>query len=253
MQLRLAGVDRAGEMLTALEVQGHPVIRIVIEDSYQLGQLFFLWEMATAIAGAVIGINPFNQPDVESAKVKVRELSAEYEKAGTLPDEAPVFEDGNIALFADAANAQALGRHEHLSGYLKTHLERLKPNDYFALLAFVEHCDANEAPLQAIRLKVRDTLKSATCLGFGPRYLHSTGQAYKGGPNTGVFVEISCDHAEDLPIPGHRITFGAVERAQALGDIAVLNERGRRALRIHLKDVKAGLKTLSEAFDAALQ
>jgi len=253
VQLRLAGVDRAGDMLTALEERGHPVIRMVIEDSYQLGQLFYLWEIATAVAGSVIGINPFDQPDVEAAKVKVRALSTEYEKSGQLPRETPVFEDGDIALYADAANAAALGWHEHLSGYVKAHLERLKAGDYFALLAFIEHCDAHEAPLQAMRLKVRDATKNATTLGFGPRFLHSTGQLHKGGPNTGVFVEISCDHSDELAIPGRRISFGAIEFAQAIGDIAVLNERGRRALRIHLKDGKAGLARLSEAFDAALQ
>lgn len=253
VELRLAGVDGAGETLTMLEERGHPVIRVMIEDSYQLGQLFFLWEVAIAVASSVIGINPFDQPDVEAAKEKVRALSAEYEKTGTLPEEAPVFEDNGIALYADEANAAALGRHEHLSGYLKAHLERLKRGDYFALLAFIEQCDAHEAPLQAMRLKVRDATGNATTLGFGPRFLHSTGQLHKGGPNTGVFVAISCDHADALDIPGHRISFGAVERAQAMGDIAVLDERGRRALRIHLKDVKTGLARLSEAFDAALQ
>ena len=150
------------------------------------------------------------------------------------------------------ASSCALGVHDDLAGYLKAHLDRLKPNDYFALLAFIHHCDENEAPLQAMRLKVRDSKKAATCVGFGPRFLHSTGQAYKGGPNSGVFVQISCDHAVDLQIPGRKITFGTVERAQAIGDFAVLNERGRRALRIHLKDFKSGLAALAEAFDLAL-
>jgi transaldolase/glucose-6-phosphate isomerase len=253
VSLRLAGVDTGSEQMSGLEERGHPVISIVAEDCYQLGQLFVLWEIAVAVAGSVIGIDPFNQPDVEASKVKARELSDEYEKTGKLPETAPIFEDDGIALYADEANAKALDSHDNLAGYLKAHLGRLKPKDYFALLAFVEHCDAYEARLQAIRLKVRDSKKAATCMGFGPRFLHSTGQAYKGGPDTGVFIEISCDHAEDLEIPGHRISFGAVERAQALGDFAVLNERGRRALRIHLKDVMAGLARLSEAFDAALQ
>ena len=253
VNLRLAGVDHGVERLSGLVELGHPVIDIVAEDSYQLGQLFYMWEIATAVAGSILGINPFDQPDVELAKVKVRELSDAYEKTGMLREPAPIFETDGIALYADAANAEALGTHDCVSGYLKAHLARLKDHDYFALLAFIEHCDANEARLQAMRMKVRDSRKAATCVGFGPRFLHSTGQAYKGGPDTGVFVQITCDHAKDLNIPGRKMTFGTVERAQALGDLAVLDERGRRALRIHLKDVKSGLAKLSEDFDAALQ
>ncbi len=205
-----------------------------------------------AVAGSSLGINPFNQPDVEASKIKTRELSDAYEKTGKLPESEPIFDADGICLFADDANAKALGRHDDLAGYLKAHLDRIKAHDYFALLAFVEHSDAHEAQLLAMRLKVRDSKKTASAVGFGPRFLHSTGQAYKGGPNSGVFVEITCDHAQDLEIPGRRMTFGAVERAQALADFAVLGERDRRALRIHLSDVKSGLVALSEAFDTAL-
>jgi transaldolase/glucose-6-phosphate isomerase len=253
VHLRLAGVDKGEELLGGLEKRGHPVIRIVAEDSYQLGQLFFLWEIAVAVAGSIIGINPFDQPDVEASKVKARALTDEYEKTGALPQDPPIYRSDGIALYADEANAAALGRHNDLAGYLKAHLARLEAGDYFALLAFIEQCEAHEAPLQEMRAKLRDAKKTATCLGFGPRFLHSTGQAYKGGPNTGVFLTITGEHERDIEVPGRNVTFGAVERAQALGDFAVLNERGRRAMRLHLKDVKAGLAQLGEVFGAALQ
>jgi hypothetical protein len=136
---------------------------------------------------------------------------------------------------------------------LKAHLGRIGAGDYFALLGYITMNDANEKALQAIRLAVRDKKKVATVLGFGPRFLHSTGQAYKGGPNSGVFLQITCDDAVDLPVPDQKYTFGVVKAAQARGDFAVLAERGRRALRVHLgKDVAAGLATLTKAVKQAI-
>jgi transaldolase / glucose-6-phosphate isomerase len=169
----------------------------------------------------------------------------------------PILEDRGITLFTDESNAAALktaaGSNPSLVGYLKAHLRRLQPGDYFALLAYVEMNEAHEKQLQAIRHAVRDRTRVATCLGFGPRFLHSTGQAYKGGPNIGVFLQITCDDAEDLPVPGQRYTFGVVKAAQARGDFEVLVERERRALRLHLsKDVHAGLTTLHAAIQQAL-
>ncbi|MBU6442324.1 MAG: bifunctional transaldolase/phosoglucose isomerase [Alphaproteobacteria bacterium] len=252
VHLRQAGVGDT-EGIKALEDHGHPVIRIVIEDSFQLGQIFFMWEIAVAVAGAVMGINPFDQPDVESAKVETRELTATYEKTGELPQEAPFFEAGGLALYADAANRSALGTRNSIAAYLKAHLARLNAHDYFAFLAFIEQCADNDAPFQTMREALRNAKKNATCLGFGPRFLHSTGQAYKGGPDTGVFLVVTCEHQDVLEIPGHKLSFDAVERAQALGDFAVLNERGRRALRVHLKEVNAGLQALRTAFEQALR
>jgi transaldolase / glucose-6-phosphate isomerase len=140
-----------------------------------------------------------------------------------------------------------------LAGYLKAHLNRLGAGDYFALLPYIEMNEAHERALQAMRLSVRDAKRIATCLEFGPRFLHSTGQAYKGGPNTGVFLQITCDDAVDLPVPGQRYTFGVVKAAQARGDFQVLVERDRRALRAHLgADVGASLATLQKAITAAL-
>ena len=243
--------------VAALEQAGHPVVRVPLGDIYDLGQEFFRWEIATAVAGAVIGINAFNQPDVEASKIATRNLTTEYEKTGSLPPETPVLEDGGIKLFTDAVNAAALakaaGSDKSLAGYLRAHLKRIGAGDYFALLAYIQMNLEHETLLQKLRQALRDRKRVATCLEFGPRFLHSTGQAYKGGPNSGVFLQVTCDDAADLPVPEQKYTFGVVKAAQARGDFQVLAERGRRALRVHLgKDLAAGLDRLSAAFHQAL-
>jgi len=242
--------------IAGIKLAGQPVAQISVLDVYNLGQEFFRWEMATAVAGAIIGINPFDQPDVEASKVATKKLTEEYERSGSLPAETPIFEGEGLKLFADSRNAGALNEavsHPSLTGYLKAHLDRLKAGDYFALLAYVEMNQAHERVLQSARQTVLDKKHVATCLGFGPRFLHSTGQAYKGGPNTGVFLQVTADDAIDLPVPGQKYTFGIVKAAQARGDFEVLAERGRRALRIHLgADVNAGLEGLKQAVRAAL-
>ena len=243
--------------MEALERAGYPVVRIEVDETYDLGEEFFRWEIATAVAGAVIGIHPFDQPDVEASKVATRKLTSEYEQTGKLPPEAPFFEEGGLKLFTDDKNVTALaaaaGKSASLSAYLKAHLDRIKAGDYVALLAYLEMNEAHERALQTMRHAVRDHKRVATCLGFGPRFLHSTGQAYKGGPNTGVFLQITCDDATDLSIPGQKYTFGVVKAAQARGDFQVLAERGRRALRVHVgKDVGVGLQRLDAAIKQAL-
>jgi glucose-6-phosphate isomerase len=243
--------------LATLEKAGHPVLRISIPDIYELGAEFFLWEIATAVAGSIIGINAFNQPDVEASKIATRNLTSAYEKSGSLPAEKPVLEDAGIKLFTDDKNAaelaQAAGGDKSLAGYLKAHLGRIGAGDYFAVLGFIQMNAEHEKALQAIRHAVRNKKHVATCLGFGPRFLHSTGQAYKGGPNSGVFLQITCDDALELPVPEQKYTFGVVKAAQARGDFQVLVERGRRALRVHLgRDVNAGLATLAAAVQKAL-
>ena len=244
---------RQRQLVDALERAGHPVARIMVKDIWHIGQEFFRWEIATAVAGAIIGINPFDQPDVEASKKKTSALTETYEKSHSLPQETPVFRENGLALFADSRNAAELGRHNTLSGYLKSHLGRVSAGDYVALLAYIERNDAHTRILTAMRARIRDKTRAATCLGFGPRFQHSTGQAYKGGPNTGVFLQVTCDDPADLDVPGHSYSFGIVKAAQARGDLEVLVERGRRALRIHLKDVEAGLAELVRAIDAALQ
>jgi transaldolase/glucose-6-phosphate isomerase len=249
--------SRQDAAIDALEKAGQPVVRISLRDIYDVAQEFFRWEIATAVAGSVIGINAFNQPDVEASKVETRKLTDAYEKSGSLPSESPILTDGDIKLFTDPKNAadlaKATGSDKSIVGHLRAHLRRLQPGDYFALLGYLDRNAANESKLQSIRHVVRDKYRVATCLGFGPRFLHSTGQAYKGGPNSGVFLQITCDDAADLPVPGQKYTFGVVKAAQARGDFQVLAERNRRALRVHLgSDVAAGLARLSDAIRAAL-
>ncbi|MGB0064110.1 MAG: bifunctional transaldolase/phosoglucose isomerase [Terracidiphilus sp.] len=242
--------------VAALEAAGHPVVHFEIEDLYEIFGQFFIWEMATAVAGSVMGINPFNQPDVESAKVETRRLTDEYEKTGALPVRKPVLTESGIELYASdtyAAELRAAAPTDTLTGFLRAHLNQLRAGDYFAALAFLPMFPEHEAAIEVLRHKVRDKKRVATCVGFGPRFLHSTGQDYKGGPNTGVFLQITAKHAEDVNIPGQQYTFGVVIDAQAAGDLAVLESRGRRALRVHLGgDVAAGLNTLNAAVVAAL-
>jgi glucose-6-phosphate isomerase len=221
-----AAADSAVELL---ERAGHPVVRIEWDDRYSLGAEFYRWEFATAIAGAVLGVNPFDQPDVEAAKTVTRRLAGEFEATGTLADDEPPLQDAAI---------RAL-------------LNQLREGDYFAVLAFIEMKQAHRNALDAIRGLVRDRWKVSTTVGFGPRYLHSTGQAHKGGPNSGVFLVITCDDAEDLPVPEQRYSFGTIKRLQARGDFEVLASRGRRVLRVHLKNVEAGLRELHAIIGSA--
>ena len=257
--LHLEGASDAAQdaKVAAIEKARQPVVRIAVADTYSLGQEFFRWEIATAVAGSIIGINAFNQPDVEASKIVTKQLTSEYEAKGALPAEKPIVEEAGFKLFTDERNAADLAKDiakaagsssgGALKNYLRAHLARLGEGDYFALLAYVEMNAEHESLLQSLRLAVRDRKHVATVLGFGPRFLHSTGQAYKGGPNSGVFLQITCDDAQDLPVPGQKYTFGIVKAAQARGDFQVLADRKRRALRVHLgSDIKAGLTKLSE-------
>jgi transaldolase/glucose-6-phosphate isomerase len=251
--LRLENAPDAAQdaKVAALEKAGQPVVRIAVSDTYDLGQEFFRWEIATAVAGSIIGINAFNQPDVEASKIVTKQLTSEYESKGSLPAEKPILEEAGFMLFTDEKNAadlaKATGSDRSLKNYLRAHLARLGTGDYFALLGYVEMNAEHEALLQSLRTAVRDHKRVATVLGFGPRFLHSTGQAYKGGPNSGVFLQITCDDAQDLPVPGQKYTFGIVKAAQARGDFQVLADRKRRALRVHMgSDVPAGLTKLAE-------
>jgi len=231
-------VDQAQEAgVAALERAGRPVVRIAVPSPHALAAEFFRWEMATAVAGSLLGVNPFDQPDVEASKVATRVLTDQYERSGGLPAEpATRIEDRD------------------LTDRLRNLLGTVRPGDFFALLAYVEMNPRHEQLLQTIRHQVRDATCVATCLGFGPRFLHSTGQAYKGGPNTGVFLQITADDALDVAVPGRRYSFAVVKAAQAAGDLQVLQERGRRVLRVHLgKDVASGLRQLGTAVQSELR
>jgi len=258
VQLCLDGEESPEEeaALTALEEAGHPVVRIRLRDARDLGQEFFRWEVATAVAGAILGINPFDQPDVEAAKIEARGLMQSYEEKGSLPAETPFLEESGLALYADERNTRALGEGD-LAARLRSHIARIAPGDYFAINAYVEMNPEHDEELQQLRHAVRDHAQVATTLGYGPRFLHSTGQLHKGGPNRGVFLQITADDAEDLEIPGQRYTFGVLKNAQAQGDFAVLAQRERRVLRVHLgsesgSDPGAGLKALREKLREAL-
>lgn len=227
--------DRA---VSALEAAGHPVVRLSVPDTYHLGAEFFRWEIATAVAGSIIAVNPFDQPDVEAAKIATRKLTSAFEESGSLPPEKDVVGIGD----------------GDLEARLRAHFNVIRAGDYFGLLAYIQRNAAHEAALQSTRRRIRDSKKVATVLGFGPRFLHSTGQAYKGGPNTGVFLQITCNDAKDVPVPGQKYTFGVVKAAQASGDLQVLRERGRRTLHVHLgSDVGAGLAQLAAAVERGLQ
>ena len=188
--VRLEGaVDAVQEAaIDVLEQNGHIILRITIADKYQLGAEFFRWEIATAVAGTVLGINTFDQPDVEASKIETKKLTTQYEATGSLPAEEPVFEAAGMKLFPAGA---LVPREQTLISYMRAHLDRIGPGDYFGLLAYIEMTAEHEKALQKIRMAIRDRKKVATCLGFGPRFLHSTGQAYKGGPNSGVFLQLT--------------------------------------------------------------
>ncbi len=240
-----------------LEAAGQPVIRIAVNDIYDLGQEFFRWEIATAVAGAVMGLDPFDQPDVQFSKTETKKLTDAYEEAGRFPHEWPFLEDAGVKLYTDPINAGAIqavaGGDRTLAGMLRAHLGRIGYRDYCAILAYIEMNAAHEAILQEIRTAILDKKGVATCLGFGPRFLHSTGQAYKAGHNTGVFLQVTCDDPIYLGVPGRMYSFGAVKAAQARGDFQVLSDRARRALRVHLgRDVTAGLETLKKTVFEAL-
>jgi len=259
ISLGLAGEVNASDdaLLEAITQGGHPVVRIVLSTRDTLGQEFFRWEVATAVAGSILGVNPFDQPDVEASKVATKKLTAAYELTGALPAESPFWEIDGIKFFADPANAAQLSGHadaNSLADLLRAHFARIQPGDYVALLAYVRRDEATIAALQEMRIAIRDRRKVATVVGFGPRFLHSTGQAYKGGPNTGVFLQITCNDAFDLPVPDQEFSFGVVKAAQAQGDLSVLFERHRRALRVHLpSDLRSSLSILGAALRQALQ
>ena len=233
----------------AIAAAGNPAVKIALGSIDDLSQELFRWEFATAVAGSIMQINPFNQPDVESAKIEARKITDEYEKTGSLPEERPFFEEGGISLFTSdeyAAKLTASTDDRSLKSYLDAHIENIVNNDYFGLLAYIEMEPENWKLLDAVRENVLRRKRVATCLGFGPRFLHSTGQAYKGGANNGVFLQITSDDTFDLAVPGQKYTFGVVKAAQARGDFQVLLDRGRRALRVHLSsDVRGGLAKLA--------
>ena len=249
------------QFIHEMEADGHPVIRLTMTDPLDIGAEFFRWEFATAVAGTVLKINPFDQPNVQESKEFTKELTDAYEQTGHLPPETAVLDSDGIKLYTDIDNADVLSVLADQSGYpsgsleswLAAHLSRIKPGDYTALNAYVAMNEVNQALLQAIRLLICGRKQVATTLGYGPRFLHSTGQLHKGGPNSGVFFQITSDDVHDVAIPDKRFSFGILKSAQATGDFMALSSRQRRLLRVHLPaDVPAGLAQLKQAIDTVM-
>jgi len=235
--------DRA---LKALEDAGHPVVYRTLKDSYDLGNEFFLWEFATAFAGWRLSINPFDQPNVQESKDATKELLEYFTREGKLEEQNVLISDGVLTVYADDQTRALLSSSSVLDA-LRSHLSRVKPHDYIAMLDYIEETPEIEAAIQAIRTHLRDVTRCATTTGYGPRFLHSTGQLHKGGPDTGVFIQLTAPDKVDLPIPGESYTFSILKQAQALGDFRSLASRGRRAIRVDLgRDLLVGLKALRE-------
>jgi len=238
--------------LRALESAGHPVVRRRLHDLLDLGEEFYLWEMATAVAGAIIGIDSFDQPNVQESKDNTKHFLEVYKKNGALPDQQLASEGRGLKAFCDADTIAQLGKGVSIEGFIAEHLRRTHAGDYVALLDYVMETAEHDELFQAIRTHLRDALHVATTTGYGPRFLHSTGQLHKGGPASGVFIQVTADNALDVPLPNEAFTFGVLKQAQALGDFQSLSSRNRRAIRLHLgTDVASGLTTLLEIVQTA--
>ena len=250
--IALAGDDDPDMQAFAdeLEALGHPVEHLELADPLDIGAEFVRWEVATAAAGIVLGIDPFDQPNVQEAKDATRALLDAYRTVGGLPQPVPLVAEPGMAAYGNPA---ALGDEPvTVAGAVSALVLTARPVDYFALLAYLPADPATMELLQRVRALVRDGLGLATTLGIGPRFLHSTGQLHKGGPDSGVFLQITGDPRRDLPIPGWPESFGTLIAAQAAGDLAALEKRGRRVLRLHLADPEAGLARLETMMHAAL-
>ncbi len=242
--LRLYGSPNAqfNDAIETLVAVGQPEIHYDLRDNYDLGAQFFLWEFAVATAGSFLDINPFNEPNVQESKDNTNNILAQYEKQGKLPEPEPVLQQGDITIYGPASGTQML------TDYLHTFLSQVRPGDYIALMAYVQQTEESEGELEALRIRLRDLYKVATTLGYGPRFLHSTGQLHKGGANNGVFIQITGQDQHDIPIPGEPYTFGILKAAQALGDFYSLENHQRRVISIHIaRDLEQALHTIEHS------
>jgi glucose-6-phosphate isomerase len=232
--------------VAALHDAGHPVVTIRMDDVLDLGRQFFRWEIATATAGAVLEINAFDQPNVQESKNNTNRLLEVVRAQGRLPEDKPSLEEGPLKLYAGDAGRT-------VSETLAHFFAQARPHDYIALHAYWPETPETERSLQRIRVLLRDNLHLATTVGYGPRLLHSTGQFHKGGPNTGLFVQLTAEYKEDVPIPGEPYGFGVFKQAQAMGDMEALKKHGRQVLRIHLDELTRGLPAIEGAVQTALE
>lgn len=235
-----APLDHARSKLEALAAAGHPLVLRELGDLYDLGAEFFLWEFATAVAGWRLEINPFDQPNVQEAKDATKELLERFSRHGRLEELDAIAADDLITIYGDDRL-----KADSVAGVLKAHLESTKPGDYIAFLNYVEETPQIDEQFKEIRDRLHEAKKCAVTIGYGPRFLHSTGQLHKGGPDTGVFFQIVAADQEDFAIPGENYTFSILKQAQALGDYHALARRGRRVIGISLaKDTLAALSRL---------
>ncbi len=256
VQLQLDGDDSHDDLLAGLERAGRPVVRFRLHDAYDLGGQIFLWEMATAVAGRRLGLNPFDQPNVEAAKALARDMVAAYHERGPLPEEVPTAEADGLAIYSGLPYGGEGEQDTGVSEILRGFLGQAEPGSYLALQAYLQPDPDTDAALGALRTRLRDRTSLATTLGYGPRFLHSTGQLHKGDAGKGLFLQLTASDSHDLDIPDEAgaaessMTFGVLKAAQAIGDRRALSEAGRSVVRVHLgDDVLDGLRRLMEALD----
>jgi glucose-6-phosphate isomerase len=249
--ITLKGDDRYKTSLANLEAAGHPAVCIELEDTYDLGGQFFLWEVATSVAGAVLGINPFDEPNVTESKTNTARILEEYNFSGSLPEEQVTAEDENLKLYAAPDYCRELkSSGTKLSDHFQAHLGRVKSGDYLALTAYIQSTPEIRQILGDIRQIIGNRLRVASTIGYGPRFLHSTGQLHKGGEDNGIFIQITADGVSDLPIPGESYSFNVLKAAQAMGDYQSLATRNRRIVRLHLGgDIEKSLNYLKQLLD----
>ena len=248
VRLREDEKDAVDALATGLANAGHPLVVLSLEDPYTLGAEFFRWEFATAVTGYLLKINPFDQPNVEAAKERARQALQRYEEMGRLDEAEPTIEEGELALYDDDAEIESIAE------YLEQFLKQASAGDYVAVMAYMDRNEAHTAALQRIQRVIAEKLGVAATIGFGPRFLHSTGQLHKGGPNTGLFLQITCCADRDLEIPGREYGFGVLISSQAAGDLTALRDNDRRAIRVDIRgEVEAGLQALEQMLRRVLR
>jgi transaldolase/glucose-6-phosphate isomerase len=246
----LAELAELADLASALEGMGHPVTRIGLSDPIELGGEFLRWEVAIAAAGMVLGIDPFDQPNVQESKDATRELLDAFRRDGSLPSAEPLTSAGGLGAYSESPELKSA---RDPAAALSALLATVRADDYVALLAYLPRTSATSERLQRLRQRIGARTAVATTLGFGPRFLHSTGQLHKGGPDSGVFLQLTAEPERDLPIPGWNETFGTLIAAQALGDLRSLQSRRRRALRLHGDDLETLLSRLEEMVPGAVE
>ncbi|MHB1000567.1 MAG: hypothetical protein ACYC27_15110 [Armatimonadota bacterium] len=261
--MRLSGGqnDELDAIVKSLEHTGQPVVQITLDDVYDLGQEYLRWEIATATACALLGVNAFDELNVKESKDNTNRLLEEFRQNGKLPEEAPVVDENGIKLFCDDITRSALDTirtagpysDDSMLSYIAAHLDQFQPGNYFALMAFIRMSPKIDGIFQCMRGHIRDAFDAATTLGYGPRFLHSTGQLHKGGPNTGIFIQFTADDVQDVPIPGQQFGFSVLKQAQAMGDAIALQSKGCRLIRIHLgADIEGNLNKVLDLIHQAV-